>query len=92
MLFDLALTDQVTSADPLKEVPIKCSPADNVFGVSAVSVISDEPSKATPLIFLVDARVVAVSALPINGPVIEDVEDSVIPFFKLVNPGIGSIE
>ena len=62
--------DDVTTEE-LSVVPVKVPAA-------AVTVISAEPSKATPLMFLVAANLVAVDALPVNAPtkVVEVTDES----------------
>lgn len=55
-----AVNDEVTTEE-LSVVPVRVL-------ASAVTVMSAEPSNATPLIFLVAANLVAVEALPVSPP------------------------
>jgi hypothetical protein len=68
--------DELTTAE-FKDVPVKVPAA-------AVTVMSDEPSNATPLIFFVAANLVAVDAFPVRFPVTLPVRFAVIvPALKL---------
>ena len=54
--------------------------------------MSADPLNATPFIFLAVSNVVAVVALPLTCPLKTDVEETVIPFLRLVNPATASNE
>ena len=55
----------VTAVEPLNDVPDKPVPIVNAFVVDAATVMSAEPSNATPLMFRDVANNDAVAALPV---------------------------
>ena len=59
----------VTAPEPSNDVPESPVPIVKAFVVDDLIVIAEDPSNATPLMFTVDASLVAVEALPVSAPV-----------------------
>ena len=77
----ISVNDHVTFAEPSTDLPV--DPIVIVLAVPHVEVvIFAEPLNEVPLIVLAVCKVVAVDALPVNGPVIPaNVTESVVRTF-----------